>query len=140
MGNFMRRHDYILTIDKPCEQDWNSMQRTDIGKFCSHCSNTVVDFTKLTDSQIIQIVEKSSDNHCGRLTAQQLNRLLESEQITNNSRLYKILTGLLLIGTTGKSFTTNRVTYQTEIVSMPLDKREEKKYVRPEGPGSRRQT
>ncbi len=123
MGNFMNRQNYILKIEEPCGQEWTAMTQTDIGKFCSQCSKTVVDFTKLTDTEIIQFVEKTSDKLCGRLTPQQLNRLLEINHPTNNPRLYKILAGLLVIGTTGNSYAADRISSQIEIISS-IDNKE----------------
>jgi hypothetical protein len=93
----MKRQNYILKIDKPCGQEWTSMTQTDIGKFCSHCSKPVIDFTQLTDNQVLQIIELNSGKLCGRLTRERLNRAIQLKQPTNNSRFYKILAGLLLV-------------------------------------------
>lgn len=114
----MKRQKYILTIDNPCDQEWSSMTKTDTGKFCSQCSKTVIDFTQLTDNEIIQIVEQTSDTLCGRLTKQQLNRILEVKQPKNNSRLYKILAGLLVAGAVENASATNKLPLQTEMVSI----------------------
>lgn len=94
----MKRQEYILKIDKPCEQEWNSMMPDGKGKYCSHCSKTVIDFTNLTDNQVVQFIENTSGKFCGRLSNAQLNRILETSQNSNYSYLYKILTGLLLLG------------------------------------------
>lgn len=87
----MKRENYILKIENPCGQDWTSMTKTNMGKFCSHCSKTVIDFSHLTDNEVIQIIEQTSDKLCGRLTQEQLNRVMRLYQPTNNSRFYKIL-------------------------------------------------
>ncbi len=121
----MKIEHYKLDIEKPCNQDWSSMTKTKNGKFCSNCSKTVIDFTLLTDNEIIQIIDKKSDMICGRLSKQQLNRLIETKKQTNNSKLFKTLTGLVLFGTTLNSFAkTNWFSRQSpkiEIVSR-LDK------------------
>lgn len=118
----MKQKKFILTIKNPCEEEWSSMTKTNIGKFCSQCSKTVVDFTQLTDNEIIKIIEQRSDKLCGRLTKQQLDRFLESNQPMNNSRLYKILTALLVIGATKNSFAIDRIPSQIEIVSITKNK------------------
>lgn len=112
----MKQKEYTLKINNPCKQEWDSMAKTDIGKFCLHCSKTVVDFTKLTDSEIVQIVEQNSNKLCGSLTSQQLNRPLKINQPTNCSQLYKILGGLLLTGTTENLYAKDQLFPQTEIV------------------------
>jgi hypothetical protein len=114
----MKRQNYILKIDKPCGQEWTSMTKTDIGKFCSHCSKTVIDFTQLTDNEVLQTIELNSGKLCGRLTQEQLNRAIQLHQPTNNSRLYKILAGLLLVGTSENLLATDNQKSQQEIVSI----------------------
>ena len=113
----MTKQNYILKIDNPCGQKWTSMTKTDFGKFCSHCSKTVVDFTQLTDNEVLQIVKKNSGKLCGRLTQEQLNRELELYKPTNNSRFHKILAGLLLVGTSENLLATYGQKLQNETVS-----------------------
>jgi hypothetical protein len=114
----MKRQYYILKINKPCGQEWTSMTKTDIGKFCSHCSKTVIDFTQLTDNEVLKIIELNSDKLCGRLTQEQLNRAMQLHQPTNNSRLYKILAGFLLVGASENLLAANNQKSQQEIVSI----------------------
>lgn len=119
----MKRQEYILKIDNPCGQDWASMSQNSIGKFCAHCSKTVVDFTNLSDNEVIKIIENTSGKLCGRLTNQQLNKILRTNQSSSNSRLYRILAGLMLVGATNNSVATNHPTLQTEISPL-IDKQE----------------
>jgi hypothetical protein len=114
----MKRQNYILKIDKPCGQEWTSMTKNDIGKFCSHCSKTVIDFTQLTDNEILKIIELNSDKLCGRLTQAQLNRAIQLHQPTNNSLLYKTLAGILLVGASENLLAANNQKSQQEIVSI----------------------
>ena len=113
----MKRQNYILNINNPCNQDWKSMTKSNTGKFCSNCSKTVIDFTLLTDQEIIKIVEQTP-KLCGRLNQQQINRSLETKQQTNNSRLYKTLTGLVLLTSTINSFAKINSSSKIEIVSI----------------------
>ncbi|MCF8424851.1 MAG: carboxypeptidase-like regulatory domain-containing protein [Bacteroidia bacterium] len=113
----MTRQNYILKIDNPCGQEWTSMTKTDFGKFCSNCSKTVVDFTQLTDNEVLQIVKQNSGKLCGRLTQDQLNRALELYKPTNTSRFHKILAGLLLVGTSENLPATDHQKLQNEIVT-----------------------
>ena len=117
----MNRQSYILKIDKPCGQEWSSMTKTDIGKFCAHCSKTVVDFTQLTDNEVLQIIERNSGKLCGRLTQEQLNRVIQLHQPTNNSRLYKILAGLLFVGTSENLLATDNQKLQQDNVSIVVN-------------------
>lgn len=111
----MKRQSYLLKIDNPCGQEWASMTKTDVGKFCAHCSKTVVDFTQLTDNEILQIIEQNSGKLCGRLSQEQLNRAIQLYQPTKNSRLYKLLAGLLLVGTSENVLATGNQTLEQNI-------------------------
>jgi len=103
----MNNKRYFLSIDKPCEQEWTAMSQSDDGRFCNHCSKSVVDFTQLTDTQVIKILEQNSGKLCGRLTQEQLNRTIQIYQPKNTSRLYKILAGIFLFGISKNSLALN---------------------------------
>lgn len=103
----MNNKRYLLSIDKPCEKEWNSMSQSDVGRFCSHCSKSVVDFTQLTDSQVIKILDQNSGKLCGRLTQEQLNRTIQIYEPKNTARLYKILAGFFLFGISKNSLAIN---------------------------------
>lgn len=112
----MKKQPYLLSIKNPCEQDWSLMTQNDIGKYCSQCSKTVIDFTALSDKEIFEIMNQASGKVCGRLTKQQLNRPIAYKQQTNFARFYNILAGLILLGTTGNSFANKSNTPSKEII------------------------
>lgn len=64
---------YSLSIDKPCSEKWSAFEKTREGGFCGSCQKNVIDFTKLTESEIIQFIRKSSSNTCGKISQNQLN-------------------------------------------------------------------
>ena len=61
-----------LNIPQPCNQDWNSMTATESGRHCQSCSKTVVDFTRMSNEEIIGYLSVSH-NVCGRIYPQQMN-------------------------------------------------------------------
>jgi carboxypeptidase-like protein len=69
------------------------------GRFCGSCAKSVIDFTKLSDNQIISLIEKSNGRDmCGRFDSTQLNKIMvQTNAQKNNPALYKILAGLLLL-------------------------------------------
>lgn len=112
----MKKKSYILKIENPCSQDWTLMTANEAGRFCSHCSKTVVDFTHLSDQQIIEFLQKSATIPCMRLTNLQQNRILiPAKERHNTPTFYKFLSGLLLFGTAQNSLAINK-TVPTEIV------------------------
>lgn len=106
------RRSYKLTIDNPCEQNWEAMKMDETGRFCQHCSKSVIDFTQLTDKEIIKIIEQNSGKICGRLNKEQLDKFITTKEPVNRSRFSKILAGLLLVGI-GKNAVAKDKTIQT---------------------------
>lgn len=80
------------------------MQPHDRGKFCMQCSKEVIDFTKLDKTEIIKVIEQSKGSICGRMSVSQLDRPIEIQSKKNRSKLYKALTAIFLIGSTGSVF------------------------------------
>ena len=92
------KNEYKLNISEPCQENWKNMEPSQAGKFCNLCSKNVIDFSHLSDNEIIRLIEKSNGNLCGRLNQNQLNRpLIETNSNSVNPRLHQILAGLLLI-------------------------------------------
>jgi hypothetical protein len=100
-----------VTIPTPCHQSWQQMEQNQQGRHCSHCSKTVVDFSKMTANEIL-IHLNDSTNVCGRFGEFQLtdiNRRLEDENLAGKNHWKKWLVAAGLLGTT----ILNRVSAQT---------------------------
>lgn len=67
---------FHLNVQEPCHEDWGKMSETDKGRFCFSCTKEVVDFTGMTDAQLIQYFKKPAGSTCGRFQAGQLDRNL----------------------------------------------------------------
>lgn len=91
---------YLLHINQPCTQNWESMTTAEQGKFCNQCNKTVFDFTTATDAEIVKHIEAmKGEMFCGRFEENQLDRWIERSDIkTSNPRLYKFLISLMLLG------------------------------------------
>lgn len=61
-----------ITIPEPCHENWNDMTPEEQGRHCKVCNKTVVDFTKSSKEEIVEKVENSSENVCGRFTNRQV--------------------------------------------------------------------
>jgi len=69
---------FQLQIPQTCHEDWNKMTPGDKGRFCDSCQKTVVDFTSMSDMQLIAFFKKpSTGSVCGRLYNDQLERDFE---------------------------------------------------------------
>ena len=70
-----------LYIPKPCHENWNKMTPTQQGKFCSSCNKQVVDFSLMSDNQILNFITNQSGKLCGRFEKNQLQRPLVETKI-----------------------------------------------------------
>ena len=64
-----------LGIPEPCHEDWNGMKPNEQGRFCNSCVKTVVDFSAMTDAQLMRYFQNlKTENICGRVHTDQLER------------------------------------------------------------------
>lgn len=91
---------YKLKIENPCEENWNKMTTVDGGKFCSRCCKTVMNFTNLSDGEILKRMKKASHSACIRIREDQHERALIIKESKTSATLTfsKIAASLLLIG------------------------------------------
>jgi hypothetical protein len=65
-----------LRIDSPCAESWDGMQPNEEGRHCLSCQKTVVDFTFMSDEEILDWMATRGGSFCGRMQSGQLNREL----------------------------------------------------------------
>ena len=61
-----------LSIPTPCAENWNNFTPADKGRFCSACSKVVVDFTSMTDAQLLNYLQQRKGECCGKFRKDQL--------------------------------------------------------------------
>lgn len=85
----MKKATY-LHIPQPCHENWDEMTPEKQGRFCQSCAKTVVDFSNMTDQQILEKLKKNAGNTCGRFTNEQLERpmVIESSQYLQPQKLF----------------------------------------------------
>ena len=76
----MKNETYVQ-INKPCQEDWAQMTPENQGRFCAHCNKSVIDFSLMTDNEILNHLNKSNTNLCGRFHSEQLLRPLVETQL-----------------------------------------------------------
>jgi hypothetical protein len=69
-----------ITIPQPCHEHWDHVTESNSGRFCGSCSKTVVDFTSMTDRQVIDYLSAAHQKTCGRFS--------EAQYSAINHRLY----------------------------------------------------
>lgn len=76
-----------LHIPEPCHENWQNMTQQEQGRFCGSCQKTVVDFSVMTDKEILNYFSKTSQHVCGRFTNDQLNKEL---QVTGKKKRFSL--------------------------------------------------
>ncbi|MEQ1732616.1 MAG: carboxypeptidase-like regulatory domain-containing protein [Bacteroidia bacterium] len=98
----MTLRSYKLAINKPCEENWLDMTTNEQGKYCAQCCKTVIDFSILSDDEIVKVLNNSSGELCGRLSPQQLNREIHNSAKTTPITYnwwYNVASSILLLVT-----------------------------------------
>lgn len=111
----------ILQVKESCTADWGKMTAQEQGRFCGKCEKVVVDFSEMSDQEIVDQIKKSSKGLCGRFYEDQLLRELDASVSFAKNPLWRnrwsgIAAGLMLIGSLNfhtaqaqKTFTTGKV-------------------------------
>ncbi|HEY8928779.1 MAG TPA: hypothetical protein VIM55_06295 [Mucilaginibacter sp.] len=68
-----------ITIPTPCRENWSQMTPVEQGWHCACCCKTVIDFTLLTDAEVINYLTLKN-NVCGRFSEDQLHRINNQQQ------------------------------------------------------------
>lgn len=67
-----------LAIPQPCHENWDNMTPAEKGRFCGTCQTQVVDFSTMTDLELVQFFKKpTTGSVCGRFMTAQLHRDIE---------------------------------------------------------------
>ncbi len=61
-----------IKIEKACNENWEKMNPNEQGRFCQSCTKTVIDFTQLSQKEIIEQIKSAKGGICGRFTEIQL--------------------------------------------------------------------
>ncbi len=108
-----------LSIKEPCQQQYADFTKTALGGFCQSCSKEVIDFTRMTDKQLIHYFSRTNEDTCGRL----LKRQLKTYQHINEGAMNNFLPRT--IGIAGFSLlalcTTPNAIAQDMVVAEPIE-------------------
>jgi len=78
-----------LELTNPCHESWNAMTANEQGRYCQSCCKTVVDFTAMTDREIVDYISHfSAGDTCARVQDNQLNRLIQTPPERKHSWKY----------------------------------------------------
>jgi hypothetical protein len=94
-----------LSIPKPCHTSWGEMPGDNAERFCPSCNKTVHDLSSLTRRQTADLLERSSDGLCARISRDHRGkiRFLRDPQPNSIARLVQ----LSLLGVSASAAQTN---------------------------------
>lgn len=69
------KNAFTLRIDSPCNEKWSDMNQSENGRICDSCKKEVIDFTKMSDRELINFLR--TEKPCGRFRPDQLNKLIQ---------------------------------------------------------------
>lgn len=61
-----------LTIPQTCHEQWKSFTPTTTGGYCASCCKNVIDFTHMSDQDVLDFFQQATGSTCGRFRADQL--------------------------------------------------------------------
>ena len=78
-----------ISIENPCHEDWQGMTPEAQGRFCSACEKTVIDFSQMSDAEILNYFSQPrAERVCGRFTSEQLSPKSEGTKQLKNDGNY----------------------------------------------------
>jgi hypothetical protein len=84
------KKSFSLNLSNPCSEKWETFSPTDRGAFCSACSKEVLDFTSMSDQQIIDYFKTRPKNTCGKFRPDQFKHYqIQSDSINPGWKLWK---------------------------------------------------
>lgn len=89
-----------ISINKPCNLNFENFKSTDKGGYCNSCKKEVLDFRNLTENEIVDFFSKSQNQTCGVFLEKQLKNYSKSYLDSNhNSKktFYRSLLGVSVL-------------------------------------------
>jgi hypothetical protein len=118
----MCRTSIYISIPTPCHEDWHNMNATERGAFCHSCQKEVIDFSAMTDREIIAYLEKHQTG-CGRFREDQLDTKLTIPKVENGVfRWRALMLGILPIISTKIFAQVPRAITEQYVVSHKVSK------------------
>lgn len=92
-----KRKSFSVSIPEPCHERWSAMTPAEQGRFCHSCQHQVIDFSKMTDAQIVSYLSKQQGRVCGRMLNFQMNRNLLPPKVETISWWRKMVAFVIFV-------------------------------------------
>lgn len=81
----MKKNQIKISIDNPCNQDFQDFIQTSKGGFCANCQKEVIDFTKFSKKDILNYFKSSTNRVCGKFRPEQLGTISKPSSVKKGS-------------------------------------------------------
>lgn len=92
----MKPQTIKISINTPCHENWDKMLEEEKGKFCLACQKTVVDFSRMTNEEIINYFNHATGKTCGRVAKHQLDMPISNYRNVKTPFFNKYVAGFLM--------------------------------------------
>ena len=80
-------HRYI-SIPTPCFEDWDNMTPQEKGRHCMKCNKVVLDFTSMSDDELLNYIKNSKEGVCGRVKDTQIHQSTPTYKIPQKLKVF----------------------------------------------------
>jgi hypothetical protein len=106
---------FSISVPEPCSENWNGMHVVDsVHRHCNSCAKNVVDFSQMSDDEVLLFFRNSQGNICGRFRKEQLERAYTPLPVITRPASWWKAAALLPLTLLGKN-----VAAQTDSVRPP---------------------
>ncbi|MCG8577728.1 MAG: hypothetical protein MI810_22795, partial [Flavobacteriales bacterium] len=61
-----------IRVNKPCSENFNEFEKTAKGGFCNSCQKEVIDFSQMSNSEVLSFFSLKTKDVCGRFRSSQV--------------------------------------------------------------------
>ncbi|MFS4456447.1 carboxypeptidase-like regulatory domain-containing protein [Maribacter sp. 2304DJ31-5] len=80
---------FSISVQKPCSEKYEDFGKTEKGGFCTTCQKEVIDFSIMSEMEIINYFSNNNGELCGRFRMAQLKTYRSNKMRTNNNLLLR---------------------------------------------------
>jgi hypothetical protein len=120
-------NDLQIHIPTPCHENWDAMTPEAQGRFCGSCAKVVVDFSVMTDNEVLNYLKKNTGSTCGHFTSDQLERpIIETQLQPKRTWRYWLasIASLLVMLQRSAAQTKTAITQGKVLVKKPIVKKQ----------------
>lgn len=84
-----------LSVESPCDKNWAGFSATPTGGFCSSCNKNVIDFSRMSDRELLNYFTQPTSSTCGRFRQDQLKTYFPAKQLQSRPLTRWLQVGIL---------------------------------------------